>query len=1029
MNRKIRFSILLIICVALTGGMLLFGMTTLKAEATEREITASGTSGEVNWTLYDDGELYIYGNGAMEDLSSYSAQPWNSYRSKIKTVNVAEGVTYVGKSSFSVTPVEKAYISSSVTKIGSTAFNGCSYLEEIDISYGVRSIGASAFTNCSALKSLILPDSIEAVDMYCFEECKALEKVVISNNMERINNRVFMGCSSLKDVSFSSYTRYLNASAFNGCTNLENVYYSGTLEDWCKITFGTEYSNPLAYADNFYLNSKPASSNLVIPDTCKTIKSYAFYGARFIESVEIPPTVTFIGNNAFYGCANLKNVNVSQNLETISRCAFEKSGLEEITIPKSVVKIDSQAFNNCKNLASIKVDSENKNYFSDSDGILFSKDKTLLIQYPAGRKNTEYTVSESVETIGEYAFGGAEYLEQITLPDNVKHIADFAFDDCTSLNKIHATDSVEHIGSYVFRDTGYFKDKANWDNGFLYLGTLLIGADQKTVPADCKLYSKTTLIASDVFYGFNITGIHLNNKLKHINDSAFEQCTKITDIHLPETVLTIGQRAFSGCTNVENLSLNYGLTEIKAEAFSYIKKITEIYIPQTVTLLSSTAFSSSGITDIHYDDSKAQWKRLANGATFNNATVHYTLKSGDESVIIHHTDDNFDWEAGNIHLVIEDLGNATSSYEQNGFYNRLMVEPIQVLDIKLVDGDGNDIQPLSDEKITVKIKASEEFMNLMKSGLSAVSEYDVEAKDIDFFNDCFVFAVNGETVSVAADESFLKKFKVIHWYSDATQPTDHESFTHKEISVKNGYIILETNHFSEYAVCTEYTPKNDYTVKWIVDGIATEQTVTEEAAITKPVNPEKEGYTFIGWTPEVPGTMPAQNLEFTAVWQVNKYTITFDTAGGTKIAPIALEYGAEITPPENPTLNGYSFKCWTPAIPKTMPAKNLSFTAVYENAVITGIKIVSPPSKTRYTYKVDSLDLSGIAVKAMYSDGTARLITESSKLKAYGFSADTVGTKTITVNYAGYTAKFDVTVSYAWWQQIIRIFLFGFVWY
>ena len=123
------------------------------------------------------------------------------------------------------------------------------------------------------------------------------------------------------------------------------------------------------------------------------------------------------------------------------------------------------------------------------------------------------------------------------------------------------------------------------------------------------------------------------------------------------------------CGSLKKLSLNYGLAEINSQAFSFTKDITDIYIPKTVSVLNSSAFSSTDITDIHYDDSKAAWKRLANGATFDNATVHYTLRSEDESVIIHHTDNNFDWEAGNVHLVVEKDAKIILSDNLDDFYD------------------------------------------------------------------------------------------------------------------------------------------------------------------------------------------------------------------------------------------------------------------------------------------------------------------------------------------------------------------------
>ena len=1014
MKNKFRAAISLMLCIVFMATVLVPCVT---AVADGREIIASGITGDVNWCLYDDGELYIYGEGAMEDFSSYTNQPWHAHRSSIRSINVSEGVTYIGSYCFSVTAAKTAFIPSSVMSIGDAAFLSCHYLENATISYGVKTIGFSAFA-FSGLKSVTLPDSITEMKMYCFQECENLESVVISNNISRVYGKTFYECTNLKTVTFGKKTTYLSESLFYGCTALESVYYGGTLKDWCSIYISTETGNPLAYADKLYLNGELVPAELVIPDTCSNIGQYAFYGASFIESVVLPPSITSVGDSAFQGCINLKTIN----------------------IPAKVKRINSNAFESCNNLTSINVDAKNEYFSSDSDGVLYNKDKTELIQYPIGRKNTDFVVPDTVETIGSYAFYNCKNLSKITLPQSIKRIEEYAFNGCASLTTINVTDSVEYVGGYAFNNSGYYNDRANWDNGFLYLNTLLIAAEEKNVASDCKLYSKTTLVASNVFYSFDITSISFNDKLKYINDSAFQGCAKIKSINLPKSLVTVGKYAFRSCAGVECLTLNYGLSEIGWYAFDGLKKITEIYIPETVTQLSSDAFSKSGVTDIYYGSSKADWKRVAAGETFDGITVHYTLSNDDKTVIINHTDADFDYEAGNVHLVVSDLSDITPTFDKNTFYNRYMVKPIQVLDIKLVDGDGNPIQPLSDEKITVKIKATDEFMNLIKSGLSDMGEYDVEAEEIGFADDCFVFESNGQKISVAANEKFLNKFRIFHWYSDAANPTDYECFTHDKITVENGYIILETNHFSEYAVCTDISEPESYTVKWIVDGVVTEQNVTEGDALYAPETPEKEGHTFVGWSSAVPETMPAENLEFTAQWQVNEYTITFDTAGGSEIAAVTLEYGAATTATPNPDKEGYTFIGWLPEIPETMPAENITVVAQYKKAEtpenpenpaakMTGIKIISAPNKTKYAYKIDSLDLNGIAVKLNYSDGTSKIITDTDLLKTYGFSVDSVGTKTITVSYGGYTDDFEVTVSYTWWQMIIRILLLGFLWY
>lgn len=193
------------------------------------------------------------------------------------------------------------------------------------------------------------------------------------------------------------------------------------------------------------------------------------------------------------------------------------------------------------------------------------------------------------------------------------------------------------------------------------------------------------------------------------------------------------------------------------------------------------------------------------------------------------------------------------------------------------------------------------------------------------------------------------------------------------MEILDGYIILQTNHFSDYAVCTDYVEKA-------------------------------------------------------------KYTITFDTAGGSEIAPITLECGAAITPPATPVKDGYTFIGWSPEIPEAMPENDITVVAQYEKiqapeATATGIEIIALPKKTSYAYKAESIDLNGIAVKVTYSGGKSEIVTDTEKLETYGFSADSVGTKTITVAHGGHTDSFEITVSYTWWQMIIRILLLGFLWY
>ena len=166
---------------------------------------------------------------------------------------------------------------------------------------------------------------------------------------------------------------------------------------------------------------------------------------------------------------------------------------------------------------------------------------------------------------------------------------------------------------------------------------------------------------------------------------------------------------------------------------------------------------------------------------------------------------------------------------------------------------------------------------------------------------------------------------------------------------------------------------NKYTITFDTNGGSEIAPITQDygTEITAPDNPTRKGYTFKGWDKEIPETMPAENITVKAQWEINQYTITFDTNGGSEIAPITQDYGTEITAPDNPTRKGYTFKGWDKEIPETMPAENITVKAQWEInqytitfdtnggsdiAPITqdyGTEITAPDNPTRkgYTFK------------------------------------------------------------------------------
>ena len=189
---------------------------------------------------------------------------------------------------------------------------------------------------------------------------------------------------------------------------------------------------------------------------------------------------------------------------------------------------------------------------------------------------------------------------------------------------------------------------------------------------------------------------------------------------------------------------------------------------------------------------------------------------------------------------------------------------------------------------------------------------------------------------------------------------------------------------------------NKYTITFDTNGGSEIAPITQDygTEITAPDNPTRKGYTFKGWDKEIPKTMPAENITVKAQWEINQYTITFDTNGGSEIAPITQDYGTEITAPDNPTRKGYTFKGWDKEIPKTMPAENITvkaqwkinqYTITFDTnggsdiAPITqdyGTEITAPDNPTRkgYTFKgwdkeiPETMPAENITITARWKD-------------------------------------------------------------
>ena len=169
---------------------------------------------------------------------------------------------------------------------------------------------------------------------------------------------------------------------------------------------------------------------------------------------------------------------------------------------------------------------------------------------------------------------------------------------------------------------------------------------------------------------------------------------------------------------------------------------------------------------------------------------------------------------------------------------------------------------------------------------------------------------------------------------------------------------------------------NQYTITFDTNGGSEIAPITQDygTKITAPDNPTRKGYTFKGWDKEIPETMPAENITVKAQWEINQYTITFDTNGGSEIAPITQDYGTEITAPDNPTRKGYTFKGWDKEIPETMPAENITITARWKDTEKPTGEIIIGTNKwneflNKLTFGIFFKDTQEVTINAVDNSG------------------------------------------------------------
>ncbi len=315
-------------------------------------------------------------------------------------------------------------------------------------------------------------------------------------------------------------------------------------------------------------------------------------------SIELPDSLTHIGDYAFSDCYKLENVTLPKNLQSIGEGAFQVcESLESINIPSTVTHIGECAFVSCLNLVNIEVEEANQHYSSEN-GILFDREKTTLISYPAAKTDTIYTIPNSVKTIEAYAFGWNSSLTTIAIQDNVENVYG-AFNTCRSLTDI----TVDNDNIYFVSENGVLFNKAK---------TKLVAYPAGKTGTTYTIPNRVTTIGSYAFASsYNITEMLIPNSVTVIDHAAFRSCKNLVNITIPDGLTELSDSVFSGCSSLKNVTLPKALTAIDNYTFERCNSLESITIPCTVTSIESYAFDyCNNLTDVYFNGTEAEWNRI-----------------------------------------------------------------------------------------------------------------------------------------------------------------------------------------------------------------------------------------------------------------------------------------------------------------------------------------------------------------------------------------------------------------------------------
>lgn len=468
----------------------------------------------------------------------------------LEKIILPKSVNSIGDAAFMNCNIRSVTLPTNLSIISKAAFKNCQNLGEIELPEKLVEVAEDAFSGCTALTEIVIPEGVVGIANGAFKDCKNLTSVTLPSTLLMIGSNSFADCANLLTISCSSQIPPKMSSTTFGVDAKRNAVVNVSDDLISAYKSNPSWRQFEHLTGSFVLNvTRPGLMSFMITDSMWTnlqnvkitgllnqkdlifLSNLLHRGAQIrvldlrdvdgleefglnlnvkktnnipnnhLNAVYAPLSSKVLLANAFAGFEKLEKVCLSKNVVKISDNAFvDCMSLSTFKLPESIKEIGSYCFVNCKKLNAIE--SASPEYIS-VDGVLYSKDKKVLIAYPANKKSEKFTIPNGVENLSKGAFAYA-LIDDVEFPSSLTSISDSAFANCSGLKQLSVPSNIQSIGNAAF-----IQDSS-------------------------------------------LSMVIVSEGVKNIGVSAFQNCVNLQSVDLSNSVEAIGDYAFWNCPNIEN---------------------------------------------------------------------------------------------------------------------------------------------------------------------------------------------------------------------------------------------------------------------------------------------------------------------------------------------------------------------------------------------------------------------------------------------------------------------------------------------